>query len=123
MILNGRFEILGSLGTGSMGTVYRARDTMLGREIALKTIRGESSIDPQVRERFYQEARACARLHHPNIITVFDLGESDGMMYIAMELLQGEDLRRIIESRQPFPLEKQIALMIEVCAALDHAHS
>jgi tRNA A-37 threonylcarbamoyl transferase component Bud32 len=122
MILNGRFEIIGSLGTGSMGTVYRSRDTMLGREVALKTIRAESNIDEQVRERFYQEARACARLHHPNIITVFDLGESDGMMYIAMELLQGEDLRRIIERQQPFPLEKQIALMIEVCTALDHAH-
>ena len=123
MALIGRYEILGTLGSGSMGTVYRARDTMLGREIALKTIRTESSVDPELRERFYQEARACARLQHPNIVTVFDLGEADGMTYIAMELLQGEDLGRIVESRRPFPLEKQIARMIEICAALDHAHS
>jgi serine/threonine-protein kinase len=118
----GKYEILGTLGTGSMGTVYRARDTILDREIALKTIRAGPSVDPELRERFYREARTCARLQHPNIVTVYDLGEAEGMAYIAMELLEGEDLRRIIETRRSFPLETRLELMIQICAALGHAH-
>src|SRR5262249_24965378 len=78
--------------------------------------------DPELRERFYQEARTCAGLQHQNIVTVFDLGESDSLVYIAMELLHGEDLQRLIERRHPYTVETKLALMIEICAALDHAH-
>ena len=118
----GKYEIIDTLGTGSMGTVYRARDTVLDREIALKTIRAGPAVDPELRERFYREARTCARLQHPNIVTVFDLGESDGMAFIAMELLEGEDLSHLIETKRELPLATRLTLMVQICEALDHAH-
>jgi serine/threonine-protein kinase len=118
----GRYEILETLGTGSMGVVYKARDTLLYREIALKTIGTGPTVDPELRERFFREARACALLQHPNIVTVFDLGEADNMAYIVMELLQGDDLRRLIEDKRPIPLEARLELMIQVSEALGHAH-
>src|SRR5581483_8137491 len=121
MALIGRYEILGTLGSGSMGAVYRARDPMLGREIALKTI-CQDGVDADVRARFYQEARTGALLQHPNIVTVFDLGEAGGMTYIAMELLRGEDLQHVVETKQPFPLETKLAFMIDICRALHYAH-
>src|SRR5215467_3789900 len=118
----GRYEVLETLGTGSMGVVYRARDTLLYREIALKTIGTGPSVDPELRERFYREARACALLQHPNIVTVFDLGEAENMAYIVMELLQGDDMRRLIEEKRPIPIDAKLELMVQVCEALDHAH-
>jgi eukaryotic-like serine/threonine-protein kinase len=118
----GRYEILETLGTGSMGVVYRARDTLLYREIALKTIGTGPTVDAELRERFYREARACALLQHPNIVTVFDLGEADNMAYIVMELLQGEDLKRLIDDRRAIPLETRVELMVQVCEAMAHAH-
>ena len=118
----GRYEILETLGTGSMGVVYKARDTLLYREIALKTIGTGPSVDPELRERFYREARACALLQHPNIVTVFDLGEADNMAYIVMELLQGEDMRKLIEEKRPMPVDARLDLMVQVCEALGHAH-
>jgi serine/threonine-protein kinase len=118
----GRYEILETLGTGSMGVVYKARDTLLYREIALKTIGTGPSIDPELRERFYREARACALLQHPNIVTVFDLGEADNMAYIVMELLQGDDLRKVMEDKRPVPIDSKLDMMVQVCEALDHAH-
>ena len=118
----GKYETIVQLGTGAMGTVYRARDTALGREVALKTIRTGADIDFNVRERFYREARACARLQHPNIIVVYDLGEAENMAYIAMELLLGSDFRRIIQERQPMPLQLKIAAVAQVCDAVAHAH-
>src|SRR5258708_13946072 len=97
----GKYEILDQIGVGSMGTVYRASDTMLDREVALKTIRTGPEVDPEIRERFYREARACVRLVHPNIITVYDLGEVDMTAFIAMELLVGSDFCQVIaEKRQ-----------------------
>src|SRR5579864_2264490 len=118
----GRYEILEQMGTGSMGNVYRARDTALDREVAVKTIRTGVDVDPEVRQRFYREARACARLQHPNIITVFDLGEVDNTAYIAMELLEGADFRRIIEERRSMTVEAKIVAAAEVCDAIAHAH-
>jgi serine/threonine-protein kinase len=118
----GRYEILETLGTGSMGVVYKARDTLLYREIALKTIGTGPSVDPELRERFYREARACALLQHPNIVTVFDLGEAENMAYIVMELLQGDDMRRLIEEKRSIPIESKVELMVQVCEALGHAH-
>ena len=118
----GRYEILEQRGTGSMGNVYRARDTALDREVAVKTIRTGVDVDPEVRQRFYREARACARLQHPNIITVFDLGEVDNTAYIAMELLEGADFRHIIEERRSMTVEAKIAAAAEVCDAVAHAH-
>src|ERR1700722_1671991 len=122
MALAGKYEILSTLGPGSMGTVHVALDTLLQRRVALKVIRAGSSVDPEIRERFYREARVCARLQHPNIVTIFDLGHADDMAYIAMELLEGADLKRCISEKRSFSLETRIDLMIQVCEALGHAH-
>ncbi|HMD47491.1 MAG TPA: serine/threonine-protein kinase, partial [Bryobacteraceae bacterium] len=118
----GKYQIEEQLGIGSMGVVYRARDTILDREVALKTIRAGPSVEPEVKERFYREARACARLQHAHIVTVYDLGEIDDNAYISMELLTGEDLRRTIESRRSLPLAVKISVIAQVADALGHAH-
>lgn len=117
----GKYEILGPLGTGGMGTVYRARDTILERDVALKTI-STAEADPELKERFYREARACARLQHPHIVTIYELGEQDQIAFIAMELLAGEDLRRTISERRPASLETKLEWMAQVCEGLAHAH-
>ncbi len=118
----GRYEIIESRGAGSMGTVYRARDTVLDRDVALKTIRTGTTVEPELRERFYREAKACARLQHPGIVSVYDLGEADGVAFIAMELLAGTDFRKAIDQRTDVPLSKKIDAMCQVCDALSHAH-
>src|SRR4051794_38737342 len=114
----GRYEVLEQLGAGSMGIVYRGRDTMLDREVALKVIRTGPEVAQEVRERFYREARACARLEHPGIVQVYDLGEADGTAYFAMELLRGLDFRKIIQQKSELPVEIKLELMIQICEAL-----
>ena len=118
----GRYEIIEKIGAGAMGTVYRARDTVLDREIALKTIRTGPQVEPELHERFYREARACAGLQHPSIVVVYDFGEIDQIAYIAMELLHGSDIRKIIDRRLEIPLVKKIDAMAQVCEALAYAH-
>jgi serine/threonine protein kinase len=120
--LIGRYEILAQLGTGSMGTVYRARDTVLQREVALKTIQTGPHVDPELRERFHREALACAQLDHPNIVTVYDLGAAGKTTYIAMELLVGSDFRTIIDKKMSFPLDVKLSAMVQICEALGYAH-
>jgi serine/threonine protein kinase len=118
----GKYEILAELGTGSMGIIYRARDTILDREVALKTFAQAGSLDPELKERFYREARFCARLHHPNIVTIYDLGEQDGTAFISMELLAGYDMRKFIGERHELPIAERIRIMAAVCDGLQHAH-
>ncbi|HYP13324.1 MAG TPA: serine/threonine-protein kinase, partial [Bryobacteraceae bacterium] len=118
----GRYEVYEQLGSGSMGVVHRAKDTSLEREVALKTIRTGSDVEPEVRERFYREARACARLDHPNIVTVYDLGEVDLTAFFAMELLRGLDFRQVIQQRPLLPLTTKIDLMVQISEAVHHAH-
>src|SRR5690349_11293902 len=118
----GKYEVLAELATGSMGVLYRARDTLLDREVALKTIAGTGNLDPELKERFYREARAGAKLHHPNVITVYELGEQDGLVFIALELLTGSDLRQFIAERRPLPDTNKVAIMAAVCDGLHHAH-
>jgi serine/threonine protein kinase len=120
--LLGKYELLEELGSGSMGYVYRARDRVLDREVALKVMRTGPHIEPELRERFYREARAGARLHHPNIVMVYDLGESEGSSYISMELLEGFDWRTAVKAKWPIPLATRIDLMAQVCEGLAHAH-
>jgi serine/threonine protein kinase/ribosomal protein L40E len=117
----GKYELLDEIGTGGMGKVCRGRDRVLKREVAIKTIfTGET--DPEIKQRFYREARVCAALSHPNIVTVFDLGEQQGTSYIAMEYLEGEDLRRFIDRAGSMSLEAKIDFMADVCEGLAHAH-
>ena len=92
----GRFRVLERVGEGAMGVVFRGRDESLDRDVALKVMRVKAA-GPEDKERFLREARAIARLQHPNIITVYELGEHDGSPFIAMELLEGVDLQRAIE--------------------------
>ena len=98
----GRYEILELLGEGGMGVVYRAHDTQLKREVAVKVLREDAVSDPKRIERFEREAHAVARLTHPNILEIFDFGTDDGVSYAVMELLEGETLRhRLIRSKIP----------------------
>ena len=90
----GPYEILNQIGAGGMGEVYRARDTRLSREVAVKVLPAGAGKDPDRQRRFEQEARAASALNHPNILTVHDVGESDGSPYVVCELLEGETLRQ-----------------------------
>ncbi len=119
----GRYELLDRLGEGSMGVIYRAKDMVLDRQVALKTLSTAGVKDAELLERFYREARACARLRHPNIVTVYDFGREKDAAYIAMELLEGSDLKKIITRGATMPLEEKLRIMAAVCDGLAHAHS
>ena len=117
----GRFRILDRVGEGAMGVVFRGRDESLDRDVALKVMRARAA-GPEDRERFLREARAVARLQHPNIITVYELGEHDGAPFIAMELLEGVDLQRAIEGGlRPNP-PATLPIVLQLLAGLGHAH-
>ena len=117
----GRFRILDRVGEGAMGVVFRGRDESLDRDVALKVMRARAA-GPEDRERFLREARAVARLQHPNIITVYELGEHDGAPFIAMELLEGVDLQRAIEGGlRPNP-RATLPIVLQLLAGLGHAH-
>ena len=117
----GRYRILGELGKGAMGTVYRARDEDIGRDVALKVM-SHGIADAAARERFMKEARAAARLQHPNIIIVYELGEHEGSPFMALELLEGLDLQQGIDAGiRPNP-GATLPLVLQVLAGLGHAH-
>jgi serine/threonine-protein kinase len=119
----GRYEILDKLGEGAMGVVYRARDDTLGRVVALKMLSRDVDAATEQYQRFQREAEAIGRLNHPHVVKVYDLGSSDGQLYMAMELLEGRDLRALIESREPIALADRMRIMAEICEGLDYAHS
>lgn len=118
----GKYRIEGTLGKGAMGLVYRAVDTLLEREVALKVITG-ADISEEMLERFRIEARAAAKLDHPNIVVVYDLGEERGAPYIAMELLEGHDLRHRMRSDPPLTPREAADLLAQVCDGLAYAHA
>ncbi|MFA5910244.1 MAG: serine/threonine-protein kinase [Vicinamibacterales bacterium] len=116
----GRFKVEALLGRGGMGEVYKAFDPTLQRTVAVKTVRPD--IDrAEYLERLMREAQACARLSHPNIVTVYEAGQIDGVVYIAMEYLQGENLSQVLE-RKDLSFEDKIRILIQVLEALHHAH-
>ncbi len=117
----GPYEILAALGAGGMGEVYRARDERLGRDVALKILSGELSQSTDHLRRFEQEARAASALNHPNIITIYDIGSFDSMAYIAMELIEGRDLRSMIAG-EALPLRQALRIAVKVADGLAAAH-
>ena len=117
----GNYEILQRLGAGGMGEVYRARDTRLDREVAIKTLSLERLAQPEALARFEKEARSASALNHPSIVTIYELGHVDSIRYIAMELVEGETMRSLLTSG-PIPLRKSVALAAQIAEALAKAH-
>jgi len=118
----GSYQILSFLGAGGMGEVYQARDTRLGRMNALKVLPAEVAVDQERMRRFNREARAASALNHPNIATIYDIGEAEGTHFIAMEYVEGESLAAKITGR-PLDPDEILDIAIQVCDALDVAHS
>src|SRR5262245_6228986 len=118
----GPYEIQGTLGAGGMGTVYRARDPRLGRDVALKFLSGPYSTEGEALERFHREARAISALNHPNVCTVYDIGEDRGRPFLVMELLEGQTLKQRIASGR-IPNEDLIRITLQISNALEAAHS
>ena len=121
----GRYEIIGELGRGAMGVVYKAKDPTIGRTVALKTMRldvhGLEAED--MLRRFRNEARAAGLLSHPNIVTIYDAGEADGIFYIAMEFIQGTTLQAVLAEKHILATDEAIQLSRQICKGLDYAHS
>jgi serine/threonine-protein kinase len=121
----GRYEILRELGRGAMGTVYLGRDPKINRQVAIKTLeyaQVESDELAEVKARFFREAEAAGKLSHPNIVAIYDAGEEHDMAYIAMELLNGEDLTRYCKPDDLLPQPRAVDIIADVTAALDYAH-
>ncbi|MDD5301338.1 MAG: serine/threonine-protein kinase [Gallionella sp.] len=120
----GRYEVLGELGQGAMGVVYKAKDPLIDRVVAIKTINLALALDEkeEYEGRFYQEAKAAGRLSHPNIVTIHDLGKSGDVAYIAMEFLQGRELRDIMDDGELLPVDQALDIAIQVAQGLAYAH-
>ena len=117
----GRYQIVKELGKGSMGVVYQAYDPQIDRSVAIKVLRQDRLTSEAFIQRFLREAKAIGRLSHPNIVTVYDVGEDQGTIYIAMEFLEGEPLHKIMEGKR-FGLQEILHLGIQAAETLDYAH-
>ena len=121
-VLLGRYELEDTLGVGGMSTVYRAHDRVLERPVAVKVLHTRLGADAESVRRFRGEARAVARLSHPNIIAVLDRGVSDGREFIVLELVEGDDLRRVLDRDGRLPVARALAVVLDVAAGLAYAH-
>ncbi|MDH4324484.1 MAG: serine/threonine protein kinase [Betaproteobacteria bacterium] len=120
----GRFEVLAEIGRGAMGIVYKAKDPMLERVVAIKTINMGMDRDgaEMYEKRFYQEARAAGGLNHPNIVTVYDIGKTDTECYMAMEYIEGAELRTLLLPGKPLPVARALSIAAQVAEGLAYAH-
>ena len=119
----GAYEILSPLGAGGMGEVYRAKDARLGRDVAIKVLPAAVASDSDRRARFEGEARAASALNHPNILTIYDIGESGGTVFIAMELVEGRTLRELLASGDPMATKKLLDVAVQISEGLAKAHA
>jgi serine/threonine protein kinase len=118
----GRYELTARIGRGAMGVVYQARDAVMRRDVAVKVLTADLEDDPEIRTRFLREAQAAAGLSHPNIITIFDVGEEHDRFFIVMELLRGMVLKNFLKQPEAVRLGRRIHLMMQLCAGLGAAH-
>src|ERR1700722_10119576 len=122
-LLAQRYEVLSLLGEGGMGAVYKARDVELGRVVALKVIRPDLARNRAILDRFKQELILATQVTHRNVVRIYDLGEADGIKFITMEYVEGEDLAAILHKRGKLPPREAVALIEQVCRALEAAHA
>ncbi|MCE2490732.1 MAG: serine/threonine protein kinase [Anaerolineae bacterium] len=121
-ILNQRYRLLGQLGSGGMAVIYKALDQRLARVVAVKVLRPSLTSDPGFVKRFRNEARSVARLAHPNIVTVHDVGSDGNTHFMVMEFVEGQDLKKIIRSKGLLPVDEALELAIQICAGIGFAH-
>ncbi len=121
-LLNDRYQLLERLGSGGMADVYRSRDLMLDRYVAIKVLRKDFSSNAEFQNQFRLEARAAANLSHPNIVTVHDFGFADNLLYIVMEYIPGKDLKQLIRDKGRFSVQDGIPLLVQACAGIGYAH-
>ena len=117
----GRYEVVSRIGQGGMGSLYLAKDPKIGRLVAIKLVRQEFD-SPDARRRFAREAESAGALHHPNIVTIFDVGEHEGLPFIAMEYIDGETLGAIVKRKAPLPVVKRMQWVEDLCSGLAYAH-
>src|SRR5512143_53645 len=121
-LLNNRYQLLKRFGSGGTALIYRARDTLLDRYVAIKVLRQDQAHSAEFDRQFQNEARAAANLSHPNIVTVYDFGLDEGLPFIVMELVPGTDLKSLLQKRGRFTVEEGIPLMVQACAGIGYAH-
>jgi predicted Ser/Thr protein kinase len=121
-ILNNRYHLLATVAAGGMAVVYKAQDRLLNRVVAVKVLRPEYARDPAFLQSFRREAQAAANLTHPNIVTIFDVGQDGDAYYIVMEYVEGRDLKAIIREEAPFSIGRALDIVIDVCAGVGYAH-
>lgn len=121
-LLNNRYQLEEQIGSGGMAVVYRSRDLMLERTVAIKLLREDYSLDPSFRERFRQEAKSAANLTHPNIVTVHDFGLDANHLFIVMEFMPGTNLKTLLRQRGRISVDETITLIIQACAGVGYAH-
>ena len=117
-----RYEIISQTGVGGMATVYTARDNVLNRKVAIKVLKDEFTTDEEFVKRFNSEAQAAASLSHPNIVSIYDVGNEDGIYYIVMELVRGKTLKQIITEEGALPWKWSVNIAMQIASALDTAH-
>ena len=122
MLLGGRYQLQDPIGRGGMATIYRGQDLRMERVVAIKVLREVYSTDPKFVTRFQREAKAASSLQHPNIVQVYDYGQTDGKYYIVMELVEGTDLRRYLRSRGILDVERAVIIAHDVALGLGAAH-
>ncbi|XID95217.1 Stk1 family PASTA domain-containing Ser/Thr kinase [Paenibacillaceae bacterium WGS1546] len=120
--LGGRYELLARVGGGGMALVYKARDILLNRNVAVKVLRQQFTHDDDFVKRFRREAQAAASLSHPNIVSIYDVGQIDDTHYIVMEFIDGSNLNEIIRERAPLQTDEAVKIAAQICDALEHAH-